>query len=96
MEISVRKDTQPQPPVLDIGFFYQYGTRATQMRGAFTEIFRTENLILMTPGVCKIMDTWLEELKLKTGLKNQDGSDGLEYADYNLSKVGSFDKFLNV
>lgn len=29
MEISVRKDTQPQPPVLDIGFFYQYGTRAT-------------------------------------------------------------------
>lgn len=59
------------------------------MRGAFTEIFRTENLVLMTPGVCRIMDSWLEELKLKTGLKNKDGSDGLEYVDYNISKVSS-------
>jgi len=57
------------------------------MRGAFTEIFRTENLILMTPGVSKIMDTWLEELKIKTGLKKKDGSNGLEFSDYNFSKV---------
>ena len=90
MNISVRKDLQSQPPLVDMGFFYQYNQRSTKMRGAFADIFRFENLVKITPLVAQIVDDWLLNIKQKIGFENSNGKTFPEFVDYNFVDVSAF------
>lgn len=55
LEIASRKNPQPEPALLELGIFYKFDERAMKVRGAFTEIFRTENVTTVTPIVSELV-----------------------------------------
>lgn len=55
MDIAARKNPQPEPALLELGIFYKFDDRAMKVRGAFTEIFRIENVTKVTPIVSDLV-----------------------------------------
>ena len=55
LEISSRKNPQSEPALLELGIFYKFDERGMKVRGAFTEIFRTENVTTVTPIVSELV-----------------------------------------
>lgn len=87
-EIAHRKDFQKDPPLIRLGFFYKNDPHALKMRGAFTEIFRNENLKELVHGVTQIVQKNIEAIKIREKLISKEkGVNVKEYADVNLEAV---------
>lgn len=85
LEITSRKDVQPDGvKLMNTGFFYDYSPHALAMRGAFTEIFRDENMIHIAPAVSKIVEKRLLEIYEE---KMREGGIGDEFVDVDLKPV---------
>ena len=98
MDICFRKDMNEGVGLFNFGNFYDYSERALVIRGAFTEVFRTENLDSMVPKIDKAVNELIDSLEEEEGNKQQLDSKGFMDVDLreNISEmfVRILEKFL--
>ena len=85
MDICVRKDIKGGLKLYDVGNFYDYSERALTARGAFTEIFRAENMNSMAPKIQKVVDGVLDSMESDAGFNKKLETE--EFVDINLEPV---------
>ena len=62
-EICVRKNFNNKLDFIKMGNFFDYSERGMAMRGAFTGVFRAENMDKMTPKVQEIVDKVIDSIE---------------------------------
>ena len=82
MDICLRKDMNKGVNLFDLGNFYDYSERAMGIRGAFTEVFRAENMDSMAPKIQKVVDEVIDSIEQEQSNQEQLKSKG--YMDVNL------------
>jgi hypothetical protein len=61
-EIAFRKDVQPEPKLINLGMFYKHSENALASKGAFTDVFRSENLHKIVGDVQEVVEANLDEI----------------------------------
>ena len=76
MDICYRKEASSSVKLFDLGTFYDFSERATAIRGAFTEVFRAENMSSMAPKIQRIVNEVLDSIEKNNENKKQIESKG--------------------
>ena len=87
MDIASRKNPQSEPAILELGIFYKFDERAMKIRGAFTEIFRIENVTAVTPIVSDHVQAHINKVKAECGFLSQPGLTPPTHADRDFKQV---------
>lgn len=72
-DVAFRKNPQPEPPLLDLGMMHQFNERGLKIRGAFTEIFRAENVASITSNIAQIAEDIITGIKCQFSQSEKPG-----------------------
>lgn len=82
-EYLERVDFQKEPKLMHFGFFYQNNAHAYKMRGAFTDVFKAENLLKISGKIEFIIVNKIQQIVME----NEEQFRLKVYADIDMKEV---------